>query len=252
MTAVQIERTYTKPEILEMYMNLMSFGHGTWGIASASKKFFAAPVEELTIPQAALLAGMLQRPGALNPYRYPDRALRRRNLVLRRMRSENFITQLEYDNFVETDLGIVDIAIDPDLGIAPYFTEYLRKNLQKEYGMDLYKGGMTIYTSLDTRVQAAADSAMQGHLPSLQKVVNRNMRKPKEFARLVPPSHLAGKSLSQLMQNEAYVDSMIAAKCAVQAMLDDEVAKDPSLVYAVVAFGDELADRSPQKLVITD
>ena len=93
LTSIQLERTYTKPEILEMYMNHMSFAHGTYGVEAAALHFFNKKLSELTIAECALMAGMLQRPAALNPYRYLDRALHRRKLVLTRMYTENIITE---------------------------------------------------------------------------------------------------------------------------------------------------------------
>ncbi len=219
LTAVQIERTYTKHEILEMYMNHMSFGHGTYGVESAARLFFDKTLDEITLDECAMLTGMLQRPAALNPYRYPERALNRRNLVLYRMRDEGFISETEYQDAVNSDLGIVAKGDAKSLGISPYFTEFLRQKLQKKYGWNLYKGGMKIYTTLDTRVQACADSAVRKFLPQLQQVVNNNMRRRTRFAELVPPSDLENRTLEQLRADPAYVDSLINAKAAVQVAM---------------------------------
>jgi penicillin-binding protein 1A len=234
LTAIQIERTYTKPEILEMYMNLMSFGHGTYGVESAARHFFAKNVQDLTLSEAALLTGMLQRPATLNPFRYPERALNRRNVVLARMRAEGFITEKQFQTASNKNLDIVNPQGNALLGVAPYFTEYLRQNLQKDYGMDLYQEGFKVYTSLDTRLQAIAEAAVDSFLPNLQAVVSRNMRKKSEFARLVPPSLLRDNSLDELMQNKTFVDSLIQAKAPVQVML---VALDPSTGHLLAMIG---------------
>ena len=234
LTAIQIERTYTKPEILEMYMNLMSFGHGTYGVESAARHFFGKNVQELTLSEAALLTGMLQRPATLNPFRYPERALNRRNVVLARMRAEGFITEEQFEQASKKELSIVDPQNNTTLGLAPYFTEYLRQNLQKDYGMELYQEGFKVYTTLDTRLQAIAEAAVDSFLPDLQAVVNRNMRKKSEFARLVPPSLLQNSSLDELMHNKTFVDSLIQAKAPVQVML---VALDPSTGHILSMIG---------------
>ncbi len=233
LTAIQIERTYTKPEILEMYMNHMSFGHGTYGVESAARRFFNKSVQQLTLPECALLTGMLQRPAALNPFRYPERALKRRNLVLSRMLAEGFITREEYEQAIATDLGVVRKQKNKD-EFAAYFTEYVRRNLQKKYGWELYKGGMRVYTTLDTRVQACAEKAVAEFLPKVQEVVNRNMKRKAEFARLVPPSLLKDHTLDDLMKNQAFVDSLINAKAAVQVAL---VAIDPRNGHILAMIG---------------
>ena len=234
LTALQIERTYTKPEILEMYMNHMSFGHGTYGVESAARFFFNKNVGDLTLPECALLAGMLQRPASYYPYRYPERAKRRRNIVLGRMLAMGFISREEYEQAVAADLGIVPKKDESQDEFAAYFTEYVRRNLQKKYGWDLYKGGMKIYTTLDTRVQACAERAVKQLLPQRQAVVNRNMRKPKEFRRLVPPSLLRQKTLEEIMADTSFVDSLINEKCKVQTAV---VALDPRTGHILAMIG---------------
>ncbi len=219
ITAIQLERTYTKPEILEMYMNHMSFGHGTYGVESAARHFFGKNVRELTLDECALLTGMLQRPALLNPYRYPDRALKRRKLVLGRMLAEGFIAEAEYKRAVNAELELLPKDQRNTLGIAPYFTEYIRQNLQKNYGWNLYKGGLEVYTTLDTRVQAAAEQAVANYLPKVQERVDQNMQRRKNFREIVPESDLENKTFEQLFADKTYVDSLIEEKCVVQVAL---------------------------------
>ena len=99
ITAVQIERTYTKEEILEMYLNTVHFGHGTYGVEAATKRFFGKESEELTVDESALLVGLLPSPASYSPVRHPNRALRRRNTVLRLMRDQVYISQAEYEQY---------------------------------------------------------------------------------------------------------------------------------------------------------
>lgn len=234
MTAIQIERTYTKPEILEMYLNHMSFAHGTYGVEAGSMIFFEKSPHDLTLPECALLAGMLQRPAALNPYRYPDRARQRRNLVLGRMLAEGFITRAQYQRGIESDLGVKAENQSNLDGIAPYFTEWLRQNLQKEYGWDLYKGGMNIYTTLDTRVQACAERAVATYLPQVQEASNREMRTREVLQRYIKPELLKEQLIERWMMNRTFVDSVLNEHCAVQLAL---VALDPRNGHILAMIG---------------
>ncbi|MBN2000865.1 PBP1A family penicillin-binding protein [candidate division KSB1 bacterium] len=234
LTAIQIERTYTKNEIFEMYMNHMQFGHGTYGIESAARRFFNKKLTELDISESALLAGMLQRPGALNPYRYPDRAVRRRNLILRRMLEEKVINHEQYSTAIQDSLNLVPLQVQDQRDIAPYFTEYIRKNLQDIYQMDLYKGGMKIYTTLDSRVQSCAERAIRDGLPKLQEHLILYMRKRKNFREICPPSLLEKRTFEQILVNKALVDSVIQAKCVVQVAL---VAIDPRNGHILAMVG---------------
>jgi penicillin-binding protein 1A len=224
ITAIQIERTYTKNEILEMYMNHMQFGFGTYGIESAARHFFNKSLDELTISETALLTGMLQGSGMLNPYRYTDRAKKRRDVVLGRMLEEGVITLTEYKEALDSEINLVPEPTNTDTEIAPYFVEYIRQELQKTYGWDLYQAGLKIYTTLDTRVQACAERAVQARLPQQQIIENTFMLKKKNFTYIVPPSLLKNKTVDQLLANRTIADSLIQAKCQVQCAV---VALDP-------------------------
>ena len=241
LTAIQIERTYTKQEILQMYMNHMSFGHGSYGVESAARLFFNKPVQDLSLAECALLTGMLQRPATLNPYAHLDRSLARRNLVLRRMLAEKAITKDEYDQATASEIVLVPHDQAFVEGTAPYFTEYIRQNLQEVYGWDLYKNGLHIYTTLDSRVQSCAEQAVAKYLPELQLVVNRHMRRKDEFIRLIPPSVLKRTDIDKLMANRAYVDSVLHEKCAVQIAL---VAIEPRNGHILALIGGRNFDES--------
>ena len=219
LTAVQIERTYTKDEIFEMYLNQMSFGHGTYGVESAAQLFFKKSIRELSLAEIALIAGQPQLPAVLNPFKYPERALRRRNIVLQRMLAEKFINREEYDQAASAELTLAKRFPQGQYGIAPYFTEYVRQELQKRYGWDLYKGGMKVYTTLDTRVQAAAEAAVKKHLPKQQKKVTDRILKKGAFEKFIEPSLLKEKGLQALLADSAFVDSVISARAAVQTSL---------------------------------
>ena len=103
ITAIQIERTYTKDEILEMYLNTVHFGHGTYGVEAATKRFFGKECDELMIDESALLVGLLPAPASYSPIHHPDRAIRRRNTVLRVMKDQGYITKpIYFENRAKT------------------------------------------------------------------------------------------------------------------------------------------------------
>ena len=130
ITAVQIERTYTKDEILEMYLNTVHFGHGTYGVEAATKRFYGKESKLLSVDESALLVGLLPSPASYSPIRHPDRARKRRNTVLRLMRDQRYISHNEHAQYRATTLEAVNEL--PIRGKAPYFTEYVRRLLEKE------------------------------------------------------------------------------------------------------------------------
>ncbi len=220
--SIKLERMYTKTELLEMYINHMSFGYGTYGIEAAAEKYFNKTVHQLSIAECAVLIGVLQRPANINPemfdkdQRYRDYLLERRNMVLRRMLANGFITGEECQTAVDTPLEFYRDQDAISVDKAPYFTEDIRRTLYDQYGMAIYTSGMKIYTTLDSRVQACAEKAVSEWLPHIQTIVNNNMHKRKNFIRLVPPSMLQKRSIQQLLADKTLVDSLINAKCAVQ------------------------------------
>jgi len=170
LLAIRIEQNYSKEEILEMYLNKSPFGPGLYGIEIASLKYFNKRPKDLNIPEAALLIGMPQLPSAYYPYRYPERALNRRNFVLKRMRDEEVITELEYHVAVQDSIRLTPPTGNE--GSADYFTEYIRPMLENKYGTTrLFTGGLKIYTTLDYELQVYADSMLN---LNLTKFENKN------------------------------------------------------------------------------
>ena len=165
--ATELEKQYDKDEILLMYLNTVNYGDGCYGIEAAAQNYFQVSASELTIAQAATLAGIPQSPTYLNPKVYPDACLTRRNLVLDRMLSAGDITQEEHDAAQTEPLGLNPADEAPEDGIYayPYFTSYVRNQLMETdnpYGCkyaDLFEGGLTIYTTLDTTMQNQAEAA---------------------------------------------------------------------------------------------
>jgi penicillin-binding protein 1A len=164
--AVELEKSLSKDQILTLYMNLMNLGHGNYGMASAARYYFDKGVDELTLPEAATLAAIVWAPGRLSPYRRPELVKERRDKVLRRMLDEGYIGREEHDAAVAAPLMVVPHA--PDIPLAPYFAEDIRKVLEATYGTDtVHEGGLQVWTTLDTAIQRAAEEALHGGLRRL-------------------------------------------------------------------------------------
>jgi penicillin-binding protein 1A len=173
LTAIKLERTYSKEEILEMYLNQYYFGRGAYGIAAASHVFFSKEVSELNYNNCAILIGMLKAPNKNSPFMYPDRAIRARNRVLYSYYTFDGVDQPTYDSLVNEELVIS--PPEEELGIAPYFTETIRQYIYDRYGESmLYSGGLKVFTSLDAGLQEAAEMAISKKVDSLRARIERS------------------------------------------------------------------------------
>ncbi len=161
--SIQIERKFTKQQIFSLYANQIYLGHGVYGFEAGSEYFFSKHVSELTLPEAAMLAGLPKGPVGYSPLLYPDRCLRRRNLVLTNMESDGLITRAEADEAKALPLGLHLPA--PTNGVAPWFIEEVRRELERKFGSDqVHQSGMRIYTTLDLELQQTANKAVQDGL----------------------------------------------------------------------------------------
>jgi penicillin-binding protein 1A len=166
--AFQIEKNFTKEEILTLYCNQIYFGHGNYGVEAGSRFLFGKPVKDLTLPEAALLAGIPQNAPRLSPINHPDRALARRNHVLDRMADEKYVSREEAQAARAAPLGL-HLRKEPP-SIAPHFLEEVRKHLEREYGSQrIYQGGLRVYTTLDPEMQKAAVRALRDGLRALDR-----------------------------------------------------------------------------------
>ncbi|MCZ6669684.1 MAG: transglycosylase domain-containing protein, partial [Acidobacteria bacterium] len=166
--ALQIEKVYTKEEILEFYCNQIYMGHGRYGLEAASRLYHGKHAADLTLAEAALLAGILQRPEALSPFRHPERALRKRDHVLNRMVKEGYLTREDFE--IHSKEPLVLPEPQETKNIAPYFVERIRQDLEKRYGgKAIYGGGMEVYSTLNMEMQAAANEAVLKGLRALDK-----------------------------------------------------------------------------------
>ena len=177
--ALQIERTYTKEEILEMYTNTVAYGRGAYGLVIASQVYFDKDPEELTTAESALLVALLKAPSNYNPLTNYERAIGRRNLVLKLMRDQDLIDDDKYFKALKEPINVFSSKNKKErknvflgLGIAPHFVEMVRQSLSKSSklaGYDLYRDGLSINTTLDSRIQKYLNEAVEEHLAELQK-----------------------------------------------------------------------------------
>ena len=167
--AVQIEKRYTKKEIFTIYCNQMYLGHGAYGIEAASRLYFNKTNKQLTLEEAALIAGIFQTPERQSPYVDMKRAVARRNVVLQRMADERYITQPQADAAKQKPIVTRGQPTQPP-GIAPFFVEEVRKHLERQYGAKmLYESGLSVTTTLDGRLQEAANRALEHGLRAIDK-----------------------------------------------------------------------------------
>jgi penicillin-binding protein 1A len=168
LLAVQIERRFTKPQIFTLYANQILLGHGAYGFESASQYYFGKPARQLTLAEAALLAGLPKAPGYYSPINHPDRALRRRNLVINSMLEDGKITAQQAADARNQPI-LLKLQHDPN-SLAPYFVEDLRRYLEGKYGTDqVHQGGLRVYTSLNMDLQKAANQAVLNGLAAYER-----------------------------------------------------------------------------------
>ena len=165
LLALEIERQYTKQEILGFYCNQIYMGHGRYGLEAAARFYFGMPARELELAEAATLAGLIQRPEGLTPLRHPERAFHRRNYVLRRMVE---IEAIDEEAAAELRVKPIELVARKRGEVAPHYVEEVRRWLQREHsGSNLYQAGFTVHTTLDPRLQRIANAAVDRGLRAL-------------------------------------------------------------------------------------
>ena len=186
-TAFQIEQTYTKQEIIELYANTVNFGRGSYGLRIAAAQYFDKDPNKLTTAECAFLVGLLKKPEFYNRRANYDDAIKRRNLILNLMLEQNYISSKNYITSLKEEISFMKTNLTQDtyladrrikhIGIAPHFVETIRQNLAKDKQLadyNFYKDGLTIYTTLDSRIQKALNKAVANYMPEVQKNFNAN------------------------------------------------------------------------------
>ncbi len=197
--SVKLERTFTKEEILALYLNTVEFGSNAYGIRAASETFFNTTPDSLNISQASMLVGLLEAPSWNNPVKWPERAKGRRNVVLAQLLKYNYLDKVLYDSLVAEEIVLDYKVANQNRGLATYFRSEILWDLLSwcnERDIDLYESGLKIYTTIDSKLQQYAEEAVTEHMDTLQRLfdevwkdgnpwIDRNGREIRGFIRQV-------------------------------------------------------------------
>jgi len=218
--AVRLERRYTKDEIITMYMNRFDFINQGVGIKSASRVYFGTTPDSLALNEAAMLVGMAKNPALFNPIRFPDTTQQRRNVVYGQMKRNGLLTQAEFDSLKMEPLGLNFSKVDHKEGLAPYFREVLRMELKKIFSKknpetdkyiyqkadgkpyNIYRDGLRVYTTINSRMQKHAEYAVKQHLGGeLQKQFDREVWKKSWYRKHPPFAKVSTKDYNSIMRH---------------------------------------------------
>mgnify|MGYP001544331719 CR=1 FL=1 len=188
--AARLEKNYTKDEILALYLNKFDFLNQAVGVKSAAQIYFNRNQDSLEVQQAAMLIGMAKNPSLFNPVKKADTTLHRRNVVMMQMVANGYLTKEKYDSLKKLPLGIIFHPEDHNDGLAPYFREYLRTDFLKNWcekhinpetnkPYNIYKDGLRIFTTIDSRMQTYAEEAVTEHMTELQKQFTKECKTKK-------------------------------------------------------------------------
>ena len=218
ITAIKIEQTYTKAEVLELYFNSVYFGHGTYGVQAASAYYFGKDVSKITIDEAAILIGMLPAPAKYSPIRHPERAMRKRNLVLNVMFNNGY---LEEDIFnINISRKLPEKSIDFDNSLASYFSEHIRRELEildEELDINIYEDGLQINTTLDMGIQNIIESTFNSVMRKNQKIFNNEiLDSKKKLIELSDYYNISIDSLKIILNDSTIIPQRYRSKLLVQ------------------------------------
>ncbi len=215
--AARLEKNYTKDEILALYLNKFDFLNQAVGVKSAAQIYFNRSQDSLEIQQAAMLIGMAKNPSLFNPIKKADTTLHRRNVVMMQMVANGFLTKEKYDSLKKLPLGIIYHPEDHNDGLAPYFREYLREYFLKEWcakhinpetnkPYNIYKDGLKIFTTIDSRMQQYAEEAVNEHMTDLQKMFSKECKTKKNapFAWNVNKEQIENIMMSSMKRSDRY------------------------------------------------
>ena len=219
LIASELEDIYSKEEILTLYLNTVPFGGNVFGVQAASQRFFQKDAADLNIQEAALMIGILKATTYYNPKNNPERALQRRNVVLRQMEKAALIQSEDLDSLVQLPIELNYANIDENDGIATYFREHLRLSLQRllpkisdslGQSYNLYTDGLKIYTTVDSRLQVYAEKAVNKHMRALQKTFD---------------THWQGRT-KPWEQDEDIMDLALKQSTTYQQLVDQKISSD--------------------------
>lgn len=219
IVAIYLERNYTKEEILKYYLNTVPFGSNTYGVQAASKFYFQKEFSTLKAHEAALIVALLKGPSFYNPFKYPERAINRRNTVIEQMEKYGLLSEKEAQEIKKRPLDVKGKGANLEYhseGLAPYFREFLRLYIKKwaqKNGYDIYRDGLRIYTTLDAKMQDYAEQAMREHLQDLQKKFDNELnsleKKPWEEDSSILPRAMRHSARYQALKKDGLSDTEI-------------------------------------------
>jgi len=238
--ATRLERQYTKNEIIAMYLNKADFVNTAVGIRSAAKVYFGKEPRDLTIDESAMLVGMLNNPSLFNPVRRPERTLQRRNIVLKQMERNGYLTREQKEEYQKKPLVLNFQPESHHEGIATYFREYLRDYMKKwveenekpdgsKY--DIYKDGLKIYTTIDSRIQQYAEDAMKKHLANLQQEFDTQQKGNKNWPFVRISQAETDKIMMAAMKNSERWRQMAAQDKSEEEIIKSFSVKTPMKIF---------------------
>jgi len=241
--ALQLERRYTKDEILELYLNQVYFGSGAYGVESAARIFFGKPVTDLSLAECALIAAMPKAPSRYSPLVNSNLAVRRRNIVLKQMVETHIITKTTYDKAIKEPLKLV--KENKRSLRAPYFVEYVKKFLENTLGSSrLYKGGLTVFTTLDFGLQTAAEQAVSRGIDTLEtRMKKHEIKDPDPQCALVSLEIQSGGILA-----------MVGGKDFIKSSFNRAVnaQRQPGSAFKPIIYAHAIERGFPQNMLILD
>lgn len=242
IVALRLEESYSKNDILQLYLNTVSFGENTYGIETACRRFFNTSTDSISIQDGAVLIGMLKAPTSYNPRINPEKSLTRRNTVLAQMEKYGYLEHSDKEQLTKLPITLNYNRISTHTGLAPYFREFLRVELEKWIKdklksdgtpYDLFTDGLTIRTTIDSRMQKYAEEAVNEHLASLQVEFNKDLKK-----------HDKIKNSSSIVQN-GWKRSPLRKQLLAQGWSDERLNEFASAKKSMEIY----THRDPQKIV---
>ncbi|MEX0843128.1 MAG: PBP1A family penicillin-binding protein [Gemmatimonadota bacterium] len=255
--ALELERAYSKDQILEAYMNQIYLAHGWWGIHTAARNFFGKEATELNPAEAAMLAAVANRPGHYSPFSNQDAARQRRNLVLSRMEREGFLTPQETQEWQTYPLPTERADVTEGLGL--YFQEWVRQILAERFPGQVNTGGLRVYTTMDVEMQRAAEQAMERGFDRIESKPGFRHPKYEEFAdqrQALEGSdspYLQG-ALVALDPGTGEVRAMVGGRDYIQSRFNraNQARRQPGSAFKAFVYGAAIRNGIPASRIITD